>query len=211
MPTILNREPREVDDRLLTLGTTKEELLEIVRRSVAARNDATEDDPITAPGTLAYVYGVRAIRQIFRPKGWKRVRVDNIEGTVDPDGRTKILFQNADSAAIIGRSPQAISGKGPAAARAVDSGQRFLFEDMEEEREQATKAESATVWCLFVSVDEEGGVTAEFSCPAAIEAGKFTDFHERIFLIEPGEWGDIVFRNEEPEGGQDIEINVTRK
>ena len=82
---------------------------------------------------------------------------------------------------------------------------------MEEERTLAIEASSATVWCLFVAVDDEGGVTAEFSCPGTVEAGRYTDFVERIFLLQPGEWGEITFRDDELQGGQDIEITVTRK
>jgi hypothetical protein len=45
----------------------------------------------------------------------------------DPTTGMKIVFQNADSACEDHRNPKAISGKGPAATKAVDLGQHNLF------------------------------------------------------------------------------------
>jgi len=210
MPTKLLREDWEVEPRLAELGTTKAEMIEIVRKAVAARNDATDDDPITAPGTFSYNFGVRAVRKTFRPKGWLILRTGNIEATYDPVNGVKIVFQNADSAADPLQFPQAVRQKGAAAIRAIDLGQGTLFPPTEEE-EAALKAETAAVWVVFVSASGDD-VRAEFSCPGPMEDGRFVSFHERIFIVQRGEWADLEFESDEgPDPAQDFEINVTRK
>ena len=56
----------EVDARLAEFGVTRQALLEVVRGVVAARADAIADDPASAEGQLAYIYGTRYVRQLFR-------------------------------------------------------------------------------------------------------------------------------------------------
>ena len=106
----------EIESRLRDeFDASKEEIIEIVRAAVGARRDAIDDDPVNAPGLLSYIFGTRAIRTIFRSKGWKISRLDNIEATYDPVRRAKIVFQNADHAAELQRKPKAVSDKGPTA------------------------------------------------------------------------------------------------
>ena len=202
----------EIESRLRDeFDASKEEVIEIVRAAVGARRDAIDDDPVNAPGLLSYIFGTRAIRTIFRSKGWKISRLDNIEATYDPVRRAKIVFQNADHAADLQRKPKAVSDKGPTAERAVKNGQMALFPDMQKEQEEAEIAATAAVWYLFVSADGDD-VRAELSCPDVIEGGQFKDFHERIFILQPGEWSRLeVVDDGASAAEQEFEINVTRK
>jgi hypothetical protein len=210
LATKIYREDWEVEPRLAQLETSKAEMIEIIRRAVAARNDATDDDPITAPGTLSYIFGVRAVRRTFRKKGWAIYRAENIEATYNSENGIKIVFQNAESAADPLQLPQAVRQKGPASVRAVDIGQGSLFPPDEDEEERS-KAQLATVWIIFVHANGDD-IRAELSCPRPMVDGIFVSFHERIFIIKPGDWTEIAFKDDDaPDPAQDFEINVTRK
>lgn len=204
------KEDRDVDARLAELfATTREELYQIVRAVVGARNSVVLNDPITAAGQVAYQLGTRAVRDLFLPKGWARDRVDNIETAYHADTRQKIIYQNVDSAADPLRDPKAISGKGPAMERMVALTMPSLFPEWDAER---LAKQNASAWFFCVSVNGDD-VRAELSRPLSIEGGQFALFVERIFIVKSGEWRkfDPSKFEDDSVGNQTFEINVTRK
>ena len=200
----------QVQERLAQLDTSRNELIEIARRAAAARADATDDDPNSAGGLLSWIYGTRALRKTFRPKGWKRNRADNIESVVHRTRRLKFIFQNADVACEDFVEPQGISSKKSASERLVKAAQFSLFPDDEQDEQQ--RLEGATVFYFFVAVDDGGEITAEFSCPRDIEGGQFKGFHERIFIVNKGDLDTVVLPEIDADGDdQDFDVAVTRK
>lgn len=202
------REEYEVSKQLSLFLVTKIELIDVVRAAVAGKADAIEDDPVWAANSFSNSYGTRALRQLFRSKGWELDRKDNLESVYDPATGIKIVFQNSDSACNDIKGPRSIQGKGPAAIRAVDNGQGSLFPEIDEAEEIR---DNATIWYLFVYINKDD-VRAELSWPKPISAQQFIAFHERIYLIQNGEWGSIV-PDVDLSGNdlQDFEVNVTRK
>lgn len=209
------QEDWEIDKKLSALGVTKSELIYVAQKAVMARNEAVSIDPINAAGQLAYIFGVRALREILLLKGWQIDRTDNIEGTVNLDTGLKILYQNTENACIPTCNPKPISSKGNASQRMVNN-QPFLFGYMEEEARklelEAEQKANSTVWFLCVAADGDD-IRVELSCPSSMHEGLFEDFHERIFLVKNGDWDNI----DNKEGvydyidDEDIEINITRK
>lgn len=201
------KEAEEVHSRLNLFGVTKAELMTVVHAAVGARADSVEHDPVTAPGTFSYIYGTRAIRDIFAPKGWKPDSTDGIESIYDPETGTKVIFQNTDTACDF-RHPKAISGKGMASERVIALAQKNLFPEFEEENQRRL---NGTVWYFCVYANEDD-VRAELSRPLAIEGGQFSGFIERIFILGNGEWGSFITSpvDEEIEA-QEYDIPVTRK
>lgn len=196
----------EVDSKLSALGVTKQELITAAIKAVTARNDATPIDPISAPGLLAYIYGVRALREMLLPKpGWKIDRTDNIEGTLNPELNIKILYQNVDSACVDNHFPRAVSGKGNASKRLVENNTAFLWPDMEDEFN--TQA-NMSIWFLCVSVNN-GEIRAELSRPRSIENKQFGEFLERIYIIDDNDWNPVI--DDTDLDDQDFDIQVTRK
>lgn len=200
---------KDVEDRLAAFDVTKDELLRVVHAAVAARNDFLPIDPINAAGQLSYIFGTRALRDLFGPKGWLIDRTDNIESTYSAELGVKIIFQNATCAGDVLRDPRAVSDKGPAAVRAVDLGQYSLFPELEEEERLEAEKADAAIWYLFVAVDGEK-VTAELSCPKEIAEKQFRGFHERILVLQAGEWSAMLAPAEESEL-PDFDVEVTRK
>jgi hypothetical protein len=86
----------EVNKRLRDFGVSRAELIDIIRGVVGARSDATVDDPVTAGGLFAYIFGTRYIRQLFKARGWFQHREDNVESVKHPDRNLKIVYQSVD-------------------------------------------------------------------------------------------------------------------
>jgi hypothetical protein len=196
----------EIAPRLDQLGATKPELLQVVRAAVGARRNATPFHPLSAGGLLAYLAGTEHLRRVFLPKGWQTCRRDNIESIFHPGIGIKIVYQNADRAGDPIFDPIAVSKKGAGAARAVELGQYDLFP---ESREQVVAELTAAIWYLFVYADGPD-VRAELSCPVAINDEQFDQFHERILLVQKGEWDtpDPLADDAPP---IDFEVSVSRK
>jgi len=205
-------EPSDVDTRLAPFGVTRAQLWRVVAGVVAARADAVENDPATAEGLLAYIYGTRFLRSLFRTKGYLFYRQDNIEGVERPDRNLKIIYQSVDLATSWLHDPQPLSAKGSGSDRVVDSALGSLFTP-----EQLASAETITlapvnsgVWYFCVSVDGDD-VRAELSLPSAIENGAFGKFIERIFIVGGGEWGDLVTKLQPDGGPAEFQPVITRK
>ncbi|MBR1326894.1 hypothetical protein [Bradyrhizobium ottawaense] len=202
----------EVANRLDQFGLSASELITVVHQAVAAKANFVLNHPLNAAGQLSYIYGTGALRDTLRPKGWQIDRNGNIEATFDPETGIKIVFQNADTACEDGRDPKAISDKGPAASKAVDLGQGYLFPEYEVEEREKHRRENAALWYLFVYINGDD-VRVELSFPKRIEDGQFKGFNERIYIIKPGEWASMMPKVADDDEGpaQDFEINVTRK
>jgi hypothetical protein len=200
-----------VDIRLNWFGVSRKDLHKIVFESVAARANFVPHDPANAAGTLSYIFGTRALRDVFcQKKGWQINRSGNIESVYHPEKGIKVVFQNASGACDPLREPQSISEKGSAAAKAVELGQGSLFPETAQVQDSKNET-NAAVWYFFVSVDG-ADVTAELSWPKAIDDRQFNGFNERIFIVKRGEWSDIDLSDfgESPES-DDYDVEVTRK
>lgn len=198
----------EIDARLARFGVTRAELIDVVRQTLAARSDAIDVDPLNTPGQLSYIYGTRHLRLLFLKKGWQIDRTENVESVFDSKTGTKILFQNVDLACSRFQSPKAISGKGPAANRMIDTAQGKLFGpgDLPESvSPKAIASLNSTAWYFCVSFDEDG-VKAELSLPASTKGGNFFGFVERIFVLIGGDWSRGLPKSE---GEAPIEVLPT--
>src|SRR5437868_13637228 len=127
IPERIYSEDWEIDSRLQAFGVTRAELIEVARGVVAGRADATENDPASAGGQFAYIFGTRYLRALFRTKKWLLHRQENIEAVKHPDRDWRVIYQSVDIAASPVYHPRAISGKGSGADRIIDSAQGSLF------------------------------------------------------------------------------------
>src|ERR1700733_7819960 len=121
------RETWEIDSRLVPFGATRQEFWRVVAGVVGARADAVENDPATAEGQFAYIYGTRFLRSLLRTKGYLLYRQDNIEGVQHPDRDLRIIYQSVDLAASWLHDPRPVSAKRAGSERIVDSAQGSLF------------------------------------------------------------------------------------
>lgn len=214
--TIVVRNQIEVANRLEQLGWSVEQLLEVAGAMIAARNSCTENDPSSAPGWMAWKDGTRRLREIGLPMGLVRDETDQIPWVLDPVRGIKFAVSNTDDGTgLADRTPQNRSKKGPATERAVSGNQGQLFDDFAPSNVVPISRigrQPGLIVAWYLCVYGEGDdVRAELSCPVASEAGYFTSFVERIFLIggEPSDGG--VKRRGDEDDGHEFEINVSRK
>jgi hypothetical protein len=205
-------DPPEVDARLAGFGVTRQALLEVVRGVVAARADAIADDPASAEGLLAYIYGTRYVRQLFRAIGWVNHRENNVESVKHPDSPLKVVYQNVDLAGDMLHKPQAVSGKGSGADRIIAVGQAGLFpeEEMSAARDLVLAELRTGVWFFCVSVQGDD-VRAELSLPSGVSGGNFEGFIERIFILGGGEWSADAIPGSDRPDGVEFEPAVSRR
>ncbi len=216
LPAVITQDEIDVERRLQDqFGTARADWIAVAQAAVGARNDATAFDPANAGGLFAYIYGTRSVRDLLVPKGYDVCRQDNVEATYSAHRGLKVIYQTGDSAADALHSPRAISAKGPASSRIIEASQPSLFPEWEEEQRRELNAqlaqEKAETWYFIVSM-EGGDVRAELSRPYPLADGQFSGFSERIFILKPGDWSDLM--SVDVGGGdvlQDFEINVTRK
>src|SRR5437016_729730 len=117
----------EIDKRLVPFAVTRPELVEVARAVAGARADSVENDPVTAEGQFAYIFGTRYTRAAWRRKGWLLHREESIEAVKHPERDWKVIYQSVDIAASLIHSPRAISGKGAGADRLIDTAQGNFF------------------------------------------------------------------------------------
>lgn len=201
--------PYEVDHELRTLGLSRELVREVADRAAAARAEALPTHPVGFGGFNSYAQGTHAIRMGLLAQGWKVRRDGNVEGTLSPDAKVLLVFQNVDRACTH-QDPEAISGKGAASRKLVHAGQGSLFPELLSSEEEVA---GATVWLLCVSADEHS-VRAEVSCPKSFEGTQFEGFTTRLWVVdqtfEPGpvtEPGDIDGDN----GDDLLDVVISKK
>jgi len=218
MAAIFISSPLEVDNRLHTLGWSREDLLEVVDAMVAGRYSCTENDPPSAPGWTAWRDGIRRLREIGRGFGWVNSEEGGISWLVDERRKYRFSVSNTDDATgIKHRDPQNRSKKGASTDRVIAENEAMLFEeaDLPEMFSPLTEARvrdgAYQTWYLCVYADGEK-VTAELSCPSSIEGGYFKSFHERIILLASDD-GDLDISHQIPDNDDEevFDIPVSKK
>jgi hypothetical protein len=204
---LIYKEDWEIDARLVPFAVTRPELIEVARAVVGARADAVDNDPLTAEGQFAYIFGTRATRALWRGKGWLLHRSENIESVEHPKIDWLVTYQSVDLACSPTHDPKAISGKGAGANRFI-TGQGELFPP--DERISEFKPENLGAWFYCVSVDGDD-VRAELSRPIGVGGGNFDGFYERIFIIRSEEWPRLSVMPLPQGGPTEFEPVVTRK
>jgi hypothetical protein len=196
------REDWEADPRLAELFTvTRKAFWRVQFAAASARADFQPHHPSNGAGLLSYIYGTGALRDLLCTKksGFEINRSKNIESAYHPKTKRKVIFQNVESACGE-QLPRPISNKGAASAEAVN-GQAELFPEL------AEKDANALVWYYCAGMDN----TAELLRPKSIEDGQFKGYHERIWIVRPGEWADVDLSDFEGGTAADFDVEISRK
>ncbi len=211
MTAIIHSDPRTVDRRLSRyFNSTRDQWVEIVKASVAARARCTDDSPKSAPGYYAWEAATTRSRQIFRRKGWEKGEENGIETIVNHGLKKKVAILNTDSGTCDKtRSPRNRTYKGSAQDRVIDLNDQYEMFKSGEMRKLAESPYSLWYLCVF---DDGAKVRAEVSRPSEYHMGYIIKFNERIFIVNDGDWEKIVLASPPPlRPAQDLEINVRRK
>lgn len=201
-----------IHQELRALGLTPEIVRNVAVAAASARDDALEVDPISTPGTLAYIHGVRSVRLQTLPLGWRVSRAGNVESTVNDELGIQLCFQNVDQACGE-RDPEAISGKGSGSRNLINAGQQGELWEKEESRPLGSAiGATPTVWVICVSTDGTR-LKAEVSCPEVFQGNQFEGFSKRILVVdesfEPGP--STGERGDDDDGSADPEVRIAKK
>jgi hypothetical protein len=199
----------QVRQALSSLGLDVEIVRSVAMAAAAGRAEALDVDPVSAPGILSYIRGVRATRLLLLPQGWRQSRTNNVESVVNDRLGIQICYQNVDRACSIA-DPQAVSGKGAGARDMVNAGQRDLFDPVPGETGPVPLGRTPEVWFLCVSSDDHS-VQAEVSCPRSFEGNQFEGFVHRIVVINEHFELDPLKSSPPQDDDMDFPINVTKK
>ncbi|UFI04664.1 hypothetical protein [Roseibium aggregatum] len=211
--TAIINSPSDVERRLADFELTIDQILAIRDSARAAADDASPLMPLNAPGTLAYIYGVEALRAQILDKNWVLDRTLGVEAVVNRELGIRIGYQNVDKACDAVFKPMPRSAKGPASEKMCGF-PLFEFYGMalETDRDRMPKDDvrdplEDQVTTYFVMVGEDGSV--ELSSPI-IEKQRYMDFRERVFVDSPAEdWETRVEAEGEPI--DDFDVPVTLK
>jgi hypothetical protein len=194
-------EPWDVDRRLRDLGLDRRKLLNVAARALAERANSTPFHCLNAAGTLAYQYGVFALRHEFVPDGWDIDRDGGVESIrLDPIN-TKVSFANVDLACNLVHSPKPRSEKGAGSERAAMGN---LFGTLPE----FAPHQHSDFALYYLMVDDDGN--AELTRPI-VQSGTFGVPVERIFLGNPNDEDTSELLVDQTDTAENFDPVVVRK
>jgi hypothetical protein len=201
LATQILREPWEVDPRLAELGLTRKGLLRVAAIATDAAMTATPYHCANAAGTFAYQYGSWALRDEFVGPDWKLNRPNNVEAIWNESRRVRVIYSNVDVARDDEQKPQPRSDKGAGAERVCGGN---LFGELPTYYSKQYAGEST----YYLMVDETG--RAELT-RVVISAGAFSQYIERIYLIDDEDPRDGGLSFEADDAVTDFDPVVIRK
>ena len=203
-PTIIRRDPWEVEPRLKELHLTSKGLLRVRDVAIAGRNNATAFHAANAGGTFSYQDGTWCLRDEFVGPIWKMERPGGVEAIVSLEGPARVAFANVDRCCDEDHIPAPLSKKGSGAENLCEGN---LFGSLPSYAKEETSLGIPLFYCM---VDPDGRV--ELSRPT-IEGNTFGPCVERNFIAAGGHDDDGTKIAVDPREDGPIEITptITRK
>lgn len=211
--TAVIENPFDVSRRLADFGLNVDQMLAIRDSARAASDDASPLMPQNAPGTLAYIHGVGALRSQILDGEWVIDRTLGVEAVINHRLGIRIGYQNVDRSCDPIFPPMPRSEKGSGSARLCrlplfDFFGVVLETDADRlPKDDVKDPHIGQVTTYFVMVGEDGSV--ELSCPV-IANKKYGGFVERILINRPDDAWDTRM---DPETGpvEDFDVPVVFK
>lgn len=170
--------------RLNEIGVPMEALQRALAGGHAGRIGATDNDPPFIPGTMAWSYTVRTLREELVPRGWRKSDPGNFSLVSNDKRRINVVVASGDAMVRTISTPRTKSLKGiyTEAATVRNRIETDLFPDTlsDELRRVASILEFPTYFLLCHITDEE--YRGELSLPDAMEDNQVVSWKERIFI-----------------------------
>lgn len=213
MPVQVYQHPHDARRRLAELGIAVEALQAALQAGTAARLACTENDPPFIPGTEAWRFVVRTLREELLPKGWRKSDPGNYSLVSNDERKVSIVVASGDDLTrVYPGSPRTRSLKGLYTEAAIvrNTYQYDLFpETLTERLREVAAVLEYPVWILLIQITDEE-TRAELSLPNEIDDGVIVSWAERIFIPddEPGEGGGKKY---DDDIGPDFDVPVVRR
>jgi hypothetical protein len=216
---IVRSEASDVSNRLGDFDLTRSLLLEIIDACVLYRNGVNENDPPGTAGFESYRWGTRRARELLCVRGWERDNTGGFATVVNHRRRFRMVFMNADDGTgTLDGVPQNRCKKG-ANSEKVAARNGFLFgpEELPIPPSAPYAEDGYSTWhlCVFIKgdPDKELTVRAELTLLSEFEGGYFTNFAEKILLLQDGEWpgGSKDNKDSGDDDEDQYEVKVVRR
>ena len=197
--------------RLAELGIAPEAISAALRAGWTARLSCTDNDPPFIPGTEAWRFVVRTLREELLPKGWRKSDPGNYSLISNDARKINVVVATGDSLTrIYPGTPKTKSLKGLYTEGAIvrNMYQDDLFpETIAEELRVVAAILGHPVWILLIHITDDE-CRAELSLPSEMD-GTVTEWAERIFIPDD-EGGDLAIKSDD-DLGLDFDVPVKRK
>jgi hypothetical protein len=214
MATVLFDTPAAAYSRVQEIGVSMEALQRAIASGHAGRIGSTDNDPPFIPGTMAWSFTVRALRDELVPHGWRKSDPGNYSLVINDKRKINIVVASGDAMVRTRSTPRTKSIKGlyTEAATVRNRIESDLFPDTlsDELRRVASILEYPTYILLIFITDEE--YRAELSLPDEMEDGQVVSWKERIFI--PDSDSDFSGKTIEllpADFGETVDVPVRRK
>jgi hypothetical protein len=194
--------------RLAELGVSVVALIKALEAGQLARLSCTPNDPPFIPGTEAWRFVVRTLREELLPRGYRKADPANYSLVINDARKLNIVVASGDTMVrSITGDPKTKHLKGlfteAVIFRNKQIGGLFPAEISEELRTAVSILEYPT-WILLIYITDDE-IRAELSYPDAIEEGQIISWKERIFIPDSADDDGAEIR---PTGDTDPDIDV---
>jgi hypothetical protein len=218
LAALVYEHPFDARRRLAELGVSVEAIVKALKAGHLARISCTDNDPPFIPGTEAWRFVVRTLREELLKLGWRKDDPNNFSLVISDKRKINIVVESGDDLTrVFPGNPTTKSLKGLLTEAVIlrNSVREDLFPDTitERLRRAATVLEHPT-WVLLIYITDEE-YRAELSYPDAMDDSKITSWKERIFIPDdPNDPGALMVEGDDggpDDGGPDFDIPVRRK
>jgi hypothetical protein len=179
---------------------------------VFAAGNVTENDPPGTQGYETYRFGVRRLREMLRPDGWVSDNTEGLATIASHQLRMRIAIANTDDATgVADRLPQNRREKGPTAGRAAAINGALLpgieWPYAVQTTPSGIPVTQYATWYFCIYIDRDD-VRAELSLLNGFQFGFFTEWQERIILLQPGGWKTVDLPAFDDDPGPEFDVDV---
>lgn len=205
-----------VATRLNQLGIPQEALQEAIRTAISQASGCTENDVPMARGMIAWMKGVRGLRDQLGPKGWRRDDTQNFSTVVDPTNSYAIAVAAGNP--YTGRhdkTPSTQTDRGPVTRSAVEKNRQLHLSLVDPKFGPApVSTVGAETWLLLYFEDSAADeIRIELSLPNKMTAEGFvTSWQERIIISPLSESSQVTVQTPgDGDDQDDLQIEVTKR
>jgi hypothetical protein len=185
MPAVVYKHPFDARRRLAELGVSLEAILKALHAGHLARLSCTPNDPPFIPGTEAWRFVVRTLREELLPKGYRKADPNNFSLVINDARQINLTVASGDALTRSDKGEPKTKHLKGVFTQAVTIRNRHvggLFpEDIPEEVRIAVSILGYPTWILLIYITDDE-VRAELSYPDQIEEGQIVSWKERIFI-----------------------------
>jgi len=217
MSAIVHEHPFDARRRLAELGVSVDAIIKSLLAGQVARLSCTDNDPPFIPGTEAWRFVVRSLRDQLVPTGvWRKADPGNFSLIINDKRKINIVVTSGDALTRLSRdsSPKTRHLKGAFTEAATLRNKHIdgLFpETISEEVRVAISMLEYPTWILLIYITDEI-IRAELAYPDKIEGGHIVSWKERIFIPDSADDpGVIINPIDDAASDPDIDVPVRRK